>query len=141
MSGPGAGAEPADGIAARDMGISMLFISHDMAVVERVSHQVAVMYLGRIVEIGSRRQVFENPNIAYPPVDVGGAGRRSARLKKISEDLRFRPIRRRSSGGPCGAAFGLSRGGARPSCAGRSGHARISATAKACDARITHMPK
>ena len=45
--------------------ISFLFISHDMAVVERMSHNVAVMYLGRIVEIGSRSQVFENPSHPY----------------------------------------------------------------------------
>ena len=45
--------------------ISFLFISHDMAVVERISHKVAVMYLGRIVEIGSRFQVFENPSHPY----------------------------------------------------------------------------
>jgi len=45
--------------------ISLLFISHDMAVVERISHNVAVMYLGRIVEIGSRSQVFENPSHPY----------------------------------------------------------------------------
>jgi ABC-type glutathione transport system ATPase component len=42
-----------------DLGLSYLFISHDMAVVERVAHQVAVMYLGRIVEIGPRAAVFE----------------------------------------------------------------------------------
>ncbi len=49
----------------RDLGISFLFISHDMAVVERVSHRVAVMYLGQIVEIGPRRAIFEDPQHAY----------------------------------------------------------------------------
>ena len=49
----------------RELGVAFLFISHDMAVVERVSHRVAVMYLGQIVEIGPRRAVFENPQHAY----------------------------------------------------------------------------
>jgi ABC-type glutathione transport system ATPase component len=49
----------------REMGLAYLFISHDMAVVERISHRVAVMYLGRIVEIGSRQQVFERPAHEY----------------------------------------------------------------------------
>jgi len=46
-------------------GLGYLFISHDMAVVERISHRVAVMYLGEIVEIGPRRAVFENPQHDY----------------------------------------------------------------------------
>ncbi|MFK3779530.1 dipeptide ABC transporter ATP-binding protein [Agrobacterium sp. NPDC089420] len=45
--------------------IAYLFISHDMAVVERVSHRVAVMYLGEIVEIGSRAQIFGSPQHPY----------------------------------------------------------------------------
>jgi peptide/nickel transport system ATP-binding protein/glutathione transport system ATP-binding protein len=49
----------------RDLGVSYLFISHDMAIVERVSHRVAVMYLGQIVEIGPRRAIFENPQHPY----------------------------------------------------------------------------
>ena len=44
-----------------ELGLAYLFISHDMAVVERVSHRVAVMYLGEIVEIGPRADVIENP--------------------------------------------------------------------------------
>ncbi len=48
-----------------DFGIAMLFISHDMAVVENISDRVAVMHLGQIVEIGSRAQVFGNPQHPY----------------------------------------------------------------------------
>lgn len=48
-----------------EMGLSYIFISHDMGVVERISHRVAVMYLGQIVEMGSRRAVIGNPLHPY----------------------------------------------------------------------------
>ncbi|MBB3387500.1 glutathione transport system ATP-binding protein [Rhizobium sp. BK275] len=49
----------------RERGLSYLFITHDMAVVEKISHRVAVMYLGQIVEIGTRKEIFENPQHPY----------------------------------------------------------------------------
>ena len=48
-----------------ERGLAYLFISHDMAVVEKMSHRVAVLYLGQIMEMGSRRQVFETPRHDY----------------------------------------------------------------------------
>ncbi|WP_296085571.1 ABC transporter ATP-binding protein [uncultured Agrobacterium sp.] len=47
------------------MGLAYLFISHDMAVIEKMAHHVAVMRGGEIVEIGTRRQIFENPKDRY----------------------------------------------------------------------------
>jgi peptide/nickel transport system ATP-binding protein len=47
------------------MGLAYLFISHDMAVVERMSHNVSVMRAGRIIETGTRRDIFENPRDDY----------------------------------------------------------------------------
>ena len=49
----------------QELGVAFLFISHDMAVVERISHRVAVMYLGQVVEVGTRRDIFENPQHPY----------------------------------------------------------------------------
>ncbi len=46
-------------------GVAWIFISHDMAVVERIANRVAVMYLGQIVEIGPRQAVFNNPQHPY----------------------------------------------------------------------------
>ncbi|GAB1360775.1 ABC transporter ATP-binding protein [Rhodobacter sp.] len=49
----------------RDLGVAYLFISHDMAVVENICDRVGVMYLGQIVETGTREQVFGNPQHPY----------------------------------------------------------------------------
>ncbi|MEE3652189.1 MULTISPECIES: ABC transporter ATP-binding protein [unclassified Brenneria] len=49
----------------KNTGVSWIFISHDMAVVERIANRVAVMYLGQIVEIGPRQSVFNSPQHPY----------------------------------------------------------------------------
>ncbi|SPF80579.1 ABC transporter ATP-binding protein [Pseudoprimorskyibacter insulae] len=75
-----------------DLGLSYLFISHDMAVVERVSHHVGVMYLGRLVEIGPRRAVFENPQHPYTQALMQAVPVADPTLRKEEKDLNFKPI-------------------------------------------------
>jgi len=79
------------------MGLAYLFISHDMSVVERVSHRVAVMYLGEIVEIGSRQAIFGNPQHPYTirllaAVPIADPLRRHEKRRVSAEELRS-PVR------------------------------------------------
>jgi peptide/nickel transport system ATP-binding protein len=81
----------------QSLNLAFLFISHDMAVVERVSHRVAVMYLGEIVEIGPRVAVFDNPQHPYTKklmaaVPVPDPARRGIR-RGISNDELKSPVR------------------------------------------------
>ena len=75
-----------------EMGLSFLFISHDMAVVERVSHHVGVMYLGRIVEMGPRSAVFENPQHPYTQALMKAVPVADPRRRKKESELNFKPI-------------------------------------------------
>jgi peptide/nickel transport system ATP-binding protein len=77
--------------------LAYLFISHDMAVVERVSHRVAVMYLGEIVEIGPRAAIFADPQHPYTKrllaaVPVPDPSRRHERHIVPDEEIKS-PIR------------------------------------------------
>tara|TARA_R100000935_G_scaffold5852_3_gene13202 strand:+ start:652 stop:2484 length:1833 start_codon:yes stop_codon:yes gene_type:complete len=76
----------------QELGLSFLFISHDMAVVERVSHYVGVMYLGRIVEMGTRAQVFENPQHPYTQALMKAVPIADPRRRKKESELNFKPI-------------------------------------------------
>jgi ABC-type glutathione transport system ATPase component len=75
-----------------ELGLSYLFISHDMAVVERVSHKVGVMYLGRLVEVGSRSQIFENPQHEYTRTLMAAVPIADPKKRNISNDMNFKPI-------------------------------------------------
>nr|WP_216597901.1 ABC transporter ATP-binding protein [Ruegeria sp. HKCCD6428] len=75
-----------------ELGLSYLFISHDMAVVERVSHYVGVMYLGRIVELGPRARVFENPQHPYTQALMKAVPIADPNKRKSEKDLNFKPI-------------------------------------------------
>nr|WP_256473384.1 ABC transporter ATP-binding protein [Phyllobacterium sp. 21LDTY02-6] len=65
------------------MGLAYLFISHDMAVIERMSHNVVVMRAGRIVETGKRREVFETPKDEYTRALMAAVPIPDPRARKI----------------------------------------------------------
>jgi peptide/nickel transport system ATP-binding protein len=81
-----------------ELGVAYLFISHDMAVVEKVSHRIAVMYLGQIVEMGTTAQVLGDPRHEYTrrlldAVPVPDPRRRRGKLATAIPDAALPPPR------------------------------------------------
>jgi peptide/nickel transport system ATP-binding protein len=73
----------------RDLGLTCLFISHDLGVVRHVSDRVAIMYLGRVVEIGPTYEIFATPRHPYTQALLDSV----PRLKRRADaDDAFRPI-------------------------------------------------
>jgi peptide/nickel transport system ATP-binding protein/glutathione transport system ATP-binding protein len=75
-----------------DLGLSFLFISHDMAVVERISHHVGVMYLGRLVEFGPRPAVFEDARHPYTKALMAAVPIADPKRRRIHEAPSAKPL-------------------------------------------------
>ena len=101
----------------RERQLSYLFISHDLAVVEHISHRIAVMYLGRIVEHADTRSIFaEAAASLYRGAAVGRAGARPG-----DQAAKARPAGRRAEPGqPAGRAATSTPAAPTPSPAARS---------------------
>jgi oligopeptide/dipeptide ABC transporter ATP-binding protein len=88
----------------RDMGLSYLFIAHDLAVVKHVSDRIAVMYLGKIVELGDADAIYRDPRHAYTKALIAAipvADPRGRRTRAVLSGDVPSPINP-----PAGSAFG-----------------------------------
>ena len=100
----------------KDMGLAMIFISHDLAVVREISHRVLVLYLGRVMEMADRDRIWQSPEHPYTqallsaaPIPDPAVERTRQRLKLAGEPpsptdpaaaYRFLPSRRETGPPP-----------------------------------------
>jgi peptide/nickel transport system ATP-binding protein/oligopeptide transport system ATP-binding protein len=70
-----------------DLDLSYLFIAHDLSVVRHISHRVGVMYLGKIMEMGTREEIFENPTHPYTQALLSAVPIPDPRLSKVRDRI------------------------------------------------------
>ncbi len=101
----------------QELGLTIIFIAHDLAVVKRMSHRIAVMYLGRIVEMGPAANIYAQPSHPYtrallsavPPLDPVSARQKSTQAIAIDVPAPWAP--------PSGCSYRTRCDFAEPICA------------------------
>ncbi|MBI5941587.1 MAG: dipeptide ABC transporter ATP-binding protein [Caulobacterales bacterium] len=73
----------------KQLGMAMMFISHDLAVVREISHRVMVLYLGRVMELASREQIYEDPRHPYTKALLSAAPIPDPKVERTRERVRL----------------------------------------------------
>jgi oligopeptide/dipeptide ABC transporter ATP-binding protein len=73
----------------KEMDLSMIFISHDLSVVREVSHRVMVLYLGRVVELADRKQIYDNARHPYTQALISAVPIPDPTIEKSRERLKL----------------------------------------------------
>ena len=73
----------------KQLGMAMLFISHDLAVVREISHRVMVLYLGRVMEQATREQLYENPTHPYTKALLSAAPIPDPKIERTRKRVRL----------------------------------------------------
>jgi oligopeptide/dipeptide ABC transporter ATP-binding protein len=102
----------------REIGVAMLFISHDLGLVEFIADRVMVMYLGRIVEVAPARDIYANPRHPYTKALLSAAPVADPRLAKRRERILLQGELPSPANPPSGCTFRTRCPFALPDCAG-----------------------
>ena len=101
----------------REMGISFLFISHDMAIVRSIAQRIAVMYLGRIVEIGTNEDIYTRPTHPYTQSLLSSVPLADPRVRNLRNRIPLRGEIPNPANIPSGCRFRTRCWKAREACA------------------------